>query len=167
MNSDKCAMGPMYAKRTSPVKPKCTSDVLHDPDGAVHDMHMAQTAKKKVVPRLKAELRPTFIKQWRAHRGLTQEQLAERVGTYLVERGITKGYTYASIGRLENGKIGYTQPILEAIADALQTDPASLLMRDPTDSAALWSVWDQALPAERQIITEQAEIVVKNRRRTA
>lgn len=130
-------------------------------------MHMAQTAKKKVVPRLKAELRPTFIKQWRAHRGLTQEQLAERVGTYLVERGITKGYTYASIGRLENGKIGYTQPILEAIADALQTDPASLLMRDPTDSAALWSVWDQALPAERQIITEQAEIVVKNRRRTA
>lgn len=167
MKSDKCAMPRMYVKRTSAVKRKCTPDVLYDKMAPVHDTHMASTAKK-VTPRLKGpQFRTTFIRQWRLHRELTQEQLAERVATYLAERGIAKGYTHASIGRLENGKMGYTQPVLEAIADALRTDPASLLMRDPTDTQALWSVWDQAQPAERKLITEQAELVVRNRRRSA
>lgn len=168
MNLDKCAMEGMYAKRTMAVKRKCTSRVLVDQNTSVHDMHMPKPAEKRVVSRLKEpRFRPTFIKQWRKARNLTQEQLAERVANYLAMQGVGSGYTHASIQRLETGKIGYTQVVLEALADALGTDPASLLMRDPTDRSAMWSVWDQALPAERELIEQQAEIVVKNRRRSA
>lgn len=160
-------MPDVYAKRTNRVKPDCTSDVLYVDNGYVHVMYMAVTKAKKVIPRPKgSRFQPTFIKQWRDKRDFTQEQLAERVTEYLLERGVTKGYTYASIGRLENGKIGYTQLILEAVADALSTDPASLLMRDPSDGTAMWTVWEQALPGERKMIEEQAGIVVKNRRKS-
>lgn len=168
MMSDRCAITPMYAMRTKAVKRKCTPGVLADQNAGVHDTHMSKTAEKKVAPRFKEpKFRPTFIKQWRKAKGLTQEQLAERVAQYLADQGDDKGYTHASIQRLESGKIGYTQIVLEALADALGTDPASLLMRDPSDRSAMWTVWDQALPAERELIEQQAEVVVKNRRRTA
>jgi hypothetical protein len=41
-------------------------------------------------------------------------------------------------------------------AAALQTDVASLLMRDPTDSEAIWTIWDRAEPAQRRQLTEIA-----------
>jgi transcriptional regulator with XRE-family HTH domain len=70
--------------------------------------------------RPKRPRRRTFIKQWREYRDLTQDDLAERLET-----------SKASISRIENGEQAYTQDFLEACADALRTDPASLLMRDP------------------------------------
>jgi transcriptional regulator with XRE-family HTH domain len=66
--------------------------------------------------------RPTFFKQWRAHRGLSQERLAERLDT-----------SVASVSRIESGRQPYTQDYLEALASVLQTDPVSLLTRDPFD----------------------------------
>ena len=167
INSERCAMPDLYVKRTSPVKANCTSHVLYGDKLPVHNTYMAERAVKKVVSRLKGpKFRPTFIKQWREHRGLTQQQLAERVTEYLQEHGFRKKpYSHASIGRIENGKMAYTQPVLEALAHGLQIDAASLLMRNPVDSQGLWSIWDQALPGERQIITEQAESLVRNRRR--
>ena len=87
--------------------------------------------------------RKTFFKQWREYRDLSQERLAERLET-----------SVASVSRIESGKQPYTQDYLEALAVALQTDPASLLMRDPSDSSAPWSVWDNAKPAERRFLTE-------------
>lgn len=62
---------------------------------------------------------------------------------------------------LENGKRAYTQQTLEAVAEALQTDVASLLMRDPTDPDAIWSIWDNAKPGERQMIVDIAKTVTK------
>lgn len=94
--------------------------------------------------------RRTFIKEWRNHRGLSQEQLADRLET-----------SVASISRIENGTQPYTQDVLEALADALMTDPASLLMRNPQDPEAMWSIWDQAKKGERQLIEELARSVVK------
>jgi len=61
-----------------------------------------------------------FIKAWRTHRGLTQERLADRVGV-----------THGAMSQLERGLVNYTQPMLEALADALQCEPADLLWRDP------------------------------------
>lgn len=153
----------LYTERTSQVKTNCTPGVLYGDKSPVHDVYMAGKKEKKVVSRLKRpQYRPPFIKQWRAYRNkMTQEQLAERVTTYLQERGIAKSYSYASVGRVENGKMPYTQPILEAMAHALGTDPASLLIRDPTDPTGIWTIWEKALPAERQTITEHAEVVVK------
>lgn len=155
-------MADLYGTRTEKVKPECTSVVLYRGKDSVRDTYMTAKAGKKVVPRPKGpHFKPTFIKQWRVHRNLTQEQLAERVSAYLAGFGDDSGYTYASIGRIENGKMGYTQATLEAIADALETDPASLLIRDPTDKSAIWSLWDRAHQAERDTITEHAEIVLR------
>lgn len=73
---------------------------------------MAKKSKKKQ--------RPTHIKAWRKHRGLSQIQLSERVG-------ITQG----ALSDLENGRFAYTQPMLEAIADALNCQPWDLIWRPP------------------------------------
>jgi len=104
----------------------------------------------------KKAFRKTFIRQWRQHRNLTLEQLSAR----LEEMGLHDlGASHLSM--LERGQRGYTQETLEALAHALQTDAASLLMRDPTDPDALWSIWDQALPAERKTIVEVVKAVVR------
>ena len=105
---------------------------------------------KRIAYRPKPARRRTFFRQWREFRGLTQEQLAERVET-----------SVPSISRLENGTQPYTQDTLEALAEALNTDPASLLMRDPSNPEAIWSLWDRAKQDERQLIEELARSVVK------
>jgi transcriptional regulator with XRE-family HTH domain len=80
-----------------------------------------------------------FIREWRKHRGLTQEKLADRIGT-----------TKASISRIETGEQPYTQDFLEAAADALMAEPGSLVMRNPLDPDGPWSVWDDLPPAQRK-----------------
>ena len=107
-------------------------------------------AKRQVAPRPKGQFRPTFIRQWRKYRGLTLERLADRAGM-----------TAGNLSQIEKGNQGYTQNALERLADALQTDVASLLMRDPTDSEALWSIWDHAKPGERKMIIDIAKTVTK------
>ncbi len=94
----------------------------------------------------KARFRKTFIRKWREHRKLTLERLADRVE-------MTPSY----LSMLERGLRGYTQETLEALANALSTDVASLLMRDPTDPEGIWSIWDNALPGERRQIIEIAK----------
>jgi transcriptional regulator with XRE-family HTH domain len=98
--------------------------------------------------------RPTFIRQWRQHRGYSLDQLAERVP-------MDKG----NLSKVERGLLPYNQELLERMADALQTDPASLLMRDPTNTAAIWSLWDQASTVERQQIESVANALMETRRR--
>lgn len=105
---------------------------------------------RKPPPPPRPRFRPTYIRQWREFRNLNQEQLAGRLEM-----------TQSQISQLENGRRGYTQETLEAIADALQTDVASLLMRDPTDPDAIWSIWDNAKPGERRMIVDIAKTVTK------
>jgi transcriptional regulator with XRE-family HTH domain len=93
--------------------------------------------------------RRTFIKQWRIFRDLSQEALGERLGT-----------SGGSISRIENGQQPYTQDTLEALAEALMTDPASLLMRNPTDEDAIWSVWEHAKEGDRRKIVDIAKTIV-------
>jgi transcriptional regulator with XRE-family HTH domain len=69
--------------------------------------------------------------------------------------------THASLSRLERGLQPYSQGLLEALAVALQTDAASLLIRDPTDPEGIWSVWDQASPSERRQIVEIAKTLIR------
>lgn len=72
--------------------------------------------------RTPAQRRRTFIAEWREFRGLSQERLADLLDT-----------TKATISRIENMKIGYSQDFLEACADALGTHPAVLLSRPPRE----------------------------------
>lgn len=86
----------------------------------------------RVKSRLKEpQRRRHFIKEWRKFRGLTQEQLAERIGVAV-----------STISQLETMKQGYSQPTLEAIADALGCEPADLLMRNPGQPNEIWSIWE-------------------------
>ena len=107
---------------------------------------------KRISPlaRKRPQFRRTFIRQWREHRGLTLEQLADRIET-----------THATLSRIERGLQPYSQPLLEALAEALMTDEASLLMRDPSDPDGIWSVWDNARPGERKMIVDIARTLVK------
>lgn len=61
-----------------------------------------------------------FIRQWRKHRGLTQQELAKRIK-----------YTDGAISHIETGQSAYTQTFLEAIAKALDCKPGDLILHEP------------------------------------
>lgn len=86
------------------------------------------------------------IKAWRLSKRLSLRRLANR----LINPDGSSIISYASLSRIEKGKQEYTQPVLEGIADALGTDPGSLIMRDPEQEKALYSVWDQIPPTSRK-----------------
>jgi DNA-binding Xre family transcriptional regulator len=112
---------------------------------------MAKKAHNPVVEtNFKQPFRPTFIRQWRKYRGLTQERLADRVGM-----------SNGNLSMIETGKTGYTQETLETLASALQCAPADLLMRDPTDPEGIWSLWDSAKPAERKQMIEVMKTLLR------
>lgn len=122
----------------------CIDPILTKPD----NLGMAQ---KRAAPRLKRRTyRRTFIRQWRDYRELTLERLAERVGM-----------TAGNLSQIERGNQPYSQATLEALAEALQTDVASLLMRDPSETEGLWSIWDQAKQGQKRQIVEIAKTIVK------
>ena len=79
-----------------------------------------------------------FLREWRRHRGLSQQKLADRLGT-------SKGH----VSDLETGRLRYNQDHLEALADVLQCGPADLLMRNPLDSEAVWTIWEHIPEAKR------------------
>lgn len=69
----------------------------------------------------------TYIKEWRKYRGLSLRRLAQR----LELDGPAETFSHASLGRIENGKQPYSQPILEALAAALNCSVVDLLSRNP------------------------------------
>lgn len=89
-----------------------------------------------------------FIREWRKHRGLTQDQLAERIG-------VTKSY----VSKVEGGKRRYDQPFMEAAAQVLRCEVADLVMRDPSDPEGIWDVWNTLAPAERRQVVEIAKAI--------
>lgn len=94
-----------------------------------------------------------YIKEWRDFRGFTQERLAERVGL-----------TAGAISQLERGLTGYTQPTIEALADALNCEPGDLLDRNPLVEGQvvdLVSRLRHAPPALRQQVLDVVEAMVK------
>ncbi|WP_133769095.1 helix-turn-helix domain-containing protein [Enterovirga rhinocerotis] len=91
-----------------------------------------------------------YIREWRVHRGYSQEQVAE-------ELSVSK----ATISRLETGDQPYGQRMLEALAKLFGTEPANLLMPPLSDTEALWELWKQAQPLEKRQITDMARIILK------
>lgn len=87
-----------------------------------------------------------FLRQWRKHRGYTQEQMAERLE-------ITQGH----LSKLETFKRDYDQALLEKAAEILRCDTADIIARDPTDPEGIWSIWDHVGPVERKQIVEIAK----------
>src|SRR3990167_4297611 len=98
--------------------------------------------RKLVRGRLK-QRRPLFLREWRKHRALTQEQLAERTG-------LTQGL----ISQLENNTSDYSGQTITALAEGLNCEPADLMMRNPMDPEAPWSIWETLKPVEKRQAVE-------------
>lgn len=99
------------------------------------------------MPSIKHTFRPLrrhYMKEWRIHAGLDQEQAASRIGI-----------SRSQLSKIENMKSPYVQGLLEAAAVAYNCRPPDLLMRNPADSAAPWSILDSLEkapePTRRQI----------------
>jgi transcriptional regulator with XRE-family HTH domain len=115
---------------------------------------MARNTRKSVTPRPKQRLfGPHFLRQWREYKGMTLEAAGEAVGL-----------SHAQLGRIERRLQKYNQALLEALAELYGTDPASLIIRDPTQPNAMWSLWDQAKEGQKQEIEQYADFVVNQRR---
>ncbi len=98
----------------------------------------------KARPHPKPARRPTFIRACRKHRGLTLAQLGDRLSVE-IEVDISEG----QLSRIERGETPYSQDILEALAQVMRCEPADLIMRDPTQTDAIWSLIDTLKPVER------------------
>lgn len=81
----------------------------------------------------KRRFKKTYIKEWRQHRRLSLRQLAARME---IEPG-TELISFASLGRIEKGQQPYSQPVLEALAIALNCEPWDLLHNDPGKTGEL------------------------------
>lgn len=94
----------------------------------------------KVMTRFKKPRPKYYFKEWRKHRGMTQEDLAAAIGTHS-----------SSISQLETGKQGFSDTTLLAIADALSCTPADLLTRDPSDPEHIFTLWDMLDKREKEL----------------
>lgn len=119
---------------------------------AAHNFGMAKAARSaKVVTRFKEPpFQPTFIRQWRKFRNLTQERLADRAGM-----------SAGNLSNIETGKQGYSQENLESLAQALGCEVVDLLIRDPNDPEGIWTLWERAKPAQRERILEVAKALLR------
>lgn len=91
-----------------------------------------------------------FAREWRKHRGLNLERAAERLK-------LSVGY----LSDLEKGKKRWNQDHLEAMAMAYNCEPVDLLMRNPTDPKAIWTIWEQIAPTERPTAARVLEGFIK------
>lgn len=106
-----------------------------------------------VTTRFKTVFRPPrqFFWEWRQHRGMTLEQVAEKAKM-----------TAGNISAMERGAQGYTPAGLQALAEVYQTSPGWLLEVNPleTNNPHLLSIWDRATEPQRKMIVELARTVV-------
>ena len=81
-----------------------------------------------------------LLHAWREHRGLTQEELAEKVGTYS-----------GQISLLENGKRQLSVKWLYRLADALDITPGWLVDHHPNDiSSDIYDIWGRIPEPKKQ-----------------
>lgn len=109
---------------------------------------------RKARPHPKPHRRPTFIKAWRKARGLTLVQMADAI-----EAVTGVEISDSQLSRIERGEQPYSQDLLEAIADVLRVEPASLIMRDPNAPDPIWSLWDTLAPTERVQAVELIKVL--------
>jgi transcriptional regulator with XRE-family HTH domain len=115
------------------VKHDCASHGLAMPHCETEAIRMPPVAKPK------RRLGRHYLKQWRQYRGYSQEFAGEFLGM-----------ARSNLSKIENGKVPYDQHLLEKAAELYKTDPASLIMRNPKDADAPWSIIDQLKPATRE-----------------
>lgn len=126
------AMGSYFVKGKKLLGANCHEVVDSD-----RPMRMAKGRPYKTAPRD----RPHYIYAWRMARRMSQEDVAERVGTRA-----------GTISLIETGTRDPSLVMLRDIAQALGVEPGWLLSRDPTDAADVWAIAEEvrALPPEHR-----------------
>jgi transcriptional regulator with XRE-family HTH domain len=79
-----------------------------------------------------------FIREWRRHRGLTQQGLAEQIG-------ITRSY----LSMIETGARPYRPEIVAAATAALGCTPEDLIEGGPAKADDILALWSHLTEAER------------------
>lgn len=89
----------------------------------------------------KQQLQRTFLKEWREYHNLSQEAAASRLN---ISRTL--------LSKIENAKSPYTQQFMENAAAAYGCEVPDLIMRNPLDRDAVWSLQEQLkkVPPERR-----------------
>jgi transcriptional regulator with XRE-family HTH domain len=96
---------------------------------------------------------PNYLKAWREFREMTQQELAEAVGT-----------NSNMIGYLESGERGLSAKWLRRLAPALNTTSGMILDHDPNElDSDIIEIWAHADNKERQQLADVAKAVVKRR----
>jgi transcriptional regulator with XRE-family HTH domain len=94
---------------------------------------------------------PNYLRAWRVFRKLTQEQLAERVGT-----------NANMIGYLESGERGLSAKWLRKLAPALDTTAGMILDHDPAElDSDIIDIWAHADRRQKKQISEIAKTLVR------
>jgi transcriptional regulator with XRE-family HTH domain len=94
---------------------------------------------------------PNYLRAWRTFRKMTQEALAEKVGT-----------NANMIQYLETGERGLSAKWLRRLAPALDTTPGMLLDHDPHDlDSDVIDIWVHAAERERRQISDVAKALLK------
>ena len=87
-----------------------------------------------------------FLKEWRKHRRLSQEQVAERIAAFLGK----PSYGFSQVSKVETGKAMYTQETLEAFAFAFGVDVVDLFRPPSSEAENELSSFVQKLDAEKK-----------------
>lgn len=111
-------------------------------------MGTRRTTKPQQTPR-------HFIREWRKFRDLTQQQLADRIGSAV-----------STISQLENGQQGYSQALLEALAEALSCETWDLLHVDPNKEGEVIDLTRMLKNAKPEVQAEAVGYVKGLLRRT-
>lgn len=94
---------------------------------------------------------PNYLEAWRRKAGLTQAELAEKVGT-----------NQNMIAYLESGERGLSAKWLRRLAPALKTTPGMLLDHNPFDlDDDLVEMWSGASRGQRRQLLDIAKAVVR------
>lgn len=91
-----------------------------------------------------------FLRAWRKFRHKTLEQVAEHLHM-----------SHSQLSRIERMDQPYNQELLEKLAELYMCDVVDLLIRDPSEPEAIWTIWEHAKPAERRQIRDVAEALTR------
>lgn len=59
-----------------------------------------------------------------------------------------------NLSKIERGLVPYDEPLLVRLADIYSCEPQDLIMRNPQDPEAPWSIWESLKPAQKRQAVE-------------
>lgn len=98
-----------------------------------------------------------FIRQWRERRGLSLRKLADRLE---IDPGGELLASHAAIQRVETGEVGYSEELLNAIAEALDVTINDLLNVDPTKDGEVIDLMRKLSEEQRQEVLSYMRFLV-------